>query len=224
MAPHLSFDLDMSRMPTPHRAHFKPSWRGDRLLAINRVAEAALGPDMVRAIDMNFQWAAGHAWNLHWRTPAMNNYRYVIDAKTGKIRHMTARELVRPVHKWHDGAARWRRSKDVSSARPHTYLEIALYAKHRGVLVCAEIKSQAFAHPAAAEYLVESARRADHPPWFMALLRMRKARGKAKAIHDAGGQFALIFGTYRVTKPRDWSEWSHYVSAIWGPRDWPHGS
>lgn len=223
-AARLTFDLDMASMPTPKRAHFKPSWRGDRLAAINIVAKRPLGVDAVRAIDMNFQWGGGRAWNVHWKSPAMNNYRYVIDLHTGKVRRMTLAELGRPIHKWHDGAMRWRRGPHKGSARPHTYAEVAAYAKLKGVLVCAEIKSRAFGRQAAAEYLVKAARDAGHPPWFMALLHMRGARAKAMAIHNAGGQFALIFGRYRIVKPLDWPEWKKYVSAIWGPREWPHGS
>ena len=224
-AAHLSFSLDMATMPTPRRAHFEPSWRGDRLWAINRVAELAVGPDMVRAIDMNFQWGGGRAWNIHWANPAMNNYRYVIDLHTGKVRRMTLRELRRPVHKWHDGAMRWRRGPHKGSARPHTYAEVAAYAKLKGVLVCAEIKSRAFGTAEAAEYLVRAAREAGHPPWFMALASMRGVRRKAVAIHNAGGQFALIFGRFRPRKPSDWAQWSYAVSAIWrGGVRWTHGS
>ena len=223
-AARLSFDLDMSRMPTPRRAHFEPSWRGDRLAAINKVAKLPLGEDAVRAIDMNFQWDGRRAWNIHWASPLMNNYRFVIDAKIGKVRRMTFRELRRPVWKWADGAYRWRRGPRKTSARPHTYAAVVRYAKPRGVLVTAEIKTRTFGTAAAARYLVESARRADVPPWFMALLHMAKARQKAEAISAAGGQFALIFGRYRIVKPRDWAQWSKHVSAIWGRRNWPHGS
>lgn len=219
---HLSFDLHMSSMRTPARAHFKPSWRGDRFAAINAVAKRPLGADAVRAIDMNFQWGGREAWNIHWAIPIMNNYRFVVDQHTGKIRRMTLRELHRPVGKWSDGAARWRRGR--TNVRPHTYAEIIAHAKPKGVLVTAEIKSRAFGRLDAAHHVVEAARAADYPPWFMSLLHMAGARQKAEAISEAGGQFALIFGGYRIVKPRDWAQWSKHVSAIWGRARWPHGS
>lgn len=223
-AARLHFGLDMAHMPTPHRAHFEPPWRGDRLAAINRVAKMPLGADAVRGIDMNFQWGGHRAWNIHWARPIMNNYRFVIDLQTGKVRRMTLRELHRPVHQWSDGALRWRRGPHKGSARPHTYAEVVAYAMLKGVLVCAELKSPQFGTAEAAQYLVRSAREANHPAWFMALQHMRGARRKAEAIAAAGGQFALIFGRFRPVKPNDWAAWSQHVSAIWGRARWSHGS
>jgi hypothetical protein len=174
---------------------------------------------------MNFQWDGRRAWNIHWAAPWLNNYHYVIDKKTGKVRKMTWRELHRPVWDWADGAHRWRRGPSRHSARPLTYAAVVRIAKAHGVLVCAELKSRTFGSLRAAHYLVEAARRANHPAWFMALASMRGVRRKAEAIHAAGGQFALIFGRFQPRRPSDWAEWDYAVSAIWrsGVR-WKHGS
>lgn len=205
-----------SRMPKAlPRAHFKPSWRGDRPAAILATARGRKP-----AIDCNFQWAGSHAWCIHWTTPLLNNYRYL---KTGpnKVRRMTARELRRPAADWGNLVGAWRRGPKQGSARPMTYDYMVHYAKRHGVILVAELKSPAFGTAKAANYMVDCARRANHPPWVMSLLNMKNVRGKAQAISNAGGQFALIFGTFKKLAkkpPKDWREWDQFVTQVWGAR------
>lgn len=197
-----------SAMPAAtQRAHFKPSWRGDRLAAIAAVARRPLGRDHIRAIDMNFQWAwnalgqpgkGGEGFNIHWGKPIQNNYRFILPTSTAKrARRMTRAELRRPITKWTAGqVARWRRGPHPASARPCTYYECAAYAQRRGVVVCAEVKTPAFAREVPMKHMVDAARRANHPPFFMAL---REMGGVAKAEQAArqGGWGAVIHGKFK---------------------------
>ena len=177
------------------RTHFKPSWKGDRLYAIKLVSQMKAGGDGKKAIDMNFVWGQHKAWCLHWNTPYMNNYYFYLDPGAKRARRMKTKELRRPVQQWTDvQIARWRRSPNPNSAKPASYATCVRYAHSKGVIVVAELKSAAFATEEAASYMVRNAKKSQHPAYFMALLQMKNCRGKAEAIHKAGGEFAVIFG------------------------------
>lgn len=195
------------------RAHFQPSWKGDRLAAINVVSRMKH-----KGIDMNFQWGEEVAWCMHWTTPARNNYTYLMVRGAKKARRMSVGERNRPISKWTDDQiSKWRRTSNPKSARPRTYATCARYAAERKVVICAELKSQAFATPKAAQYMVSSAKAVGHRPWFMALYKMKNVRGKAKAISEAGGEFAVIFGNFPHKRPpADWNHWDQWVSQVWG--------
>lgn len=177
------------------RAHARGAeWRGDRSLFIRQVGRHALGRDHIRAADLNFI----HNWNLHWGVPKKDNYKYVVDATTRRVRRMTRAELRTFVSGWPDGATRWRRRRSVVSERPHTYAEVVKYAMEHGVVVCAELKW--IPSPAEAAELVAAAKAANHPPYFMAMLRQSRrastdiCQTKCEHVVEAGGQFAVIHG------------------------------
>lgn len=211
--------------PRTNRAHYTPSWRGDRPAALQQVGRKRLGPGRVRAIDVNLQVSKdGTAWAMHWGIPKKDNFKYIL-ATNGRVRKMTAAELRRNVSAWTDAQIfRWRRGRVKPSARPHTYREMARIAVLHHVVICGELKSRRFAEKAVAERLVHDAKLANHPAWFMALINMKNCRGKCEAIRDAGGHFALIFGRFRGLArraPADWDRWRHKPTRIWGPAKWP---
>lgn len=198
----------------PHsRAHFDPKV-GDARNAILRTAKQPLGADGIRAMDANVQvvtaWVKHPvtgkrylrkvAYLMHWTKPVPNGFTRVVDKKTGRIRAMTRLERTKPLSWWGpEGVDRWRRP---NGERPLRYSEaVALAAKH-GVVIVAELKSRLFVNADFMRSMVDAARRANHPAWFMALNQMWNVRGKALATAHAGGQFLVIFGKWRRTQAR----------------------
>jgi hypothetical protein len=218
-----------ARLP---RKHFKPSWRGDRPAAIRALGRKAKRQHRDLAIDINFQWVwidpfdrakGGRARAMHWTTPKRNNYRWILE-RNGKCRRMTRTELNQPVSRWKDAeVARWRRTRNPHSERPNGYGGLVRLAVQNRVIIAAELKSPDFARDVAARYLVNAARAAGHPAWFMALINMKNCRGKCEAIERNGGQFAVIFGRFRRLArkpPADWSDWNPKPTRLWGPAKW----
>lgn len=207
------------RMPAVFpRDHYEPPWKGDSLVGILLTARRPAGKDRYKVIDQNYQWGQECAWCLHWGIPARDNYLYYLEPGAKKARPMSFRERHKHVNGWTDAQiSRWRRSPDPKSARPRTYATMCKYAVAHQVIIVAELKSPAFATQKAAEYMVDTALKLGHPPFYMALINMRYCAGKAKAIHMAGGQFAVIFGNHGNKRvPKDWGMWSKYVTQVWG--------
>lgn len=218
------------KMPTnTRRAHYKPSWRGDSVRAIRRLGRRSGEPK----IDVNFQWIwedprdhtlGGKARAMHWTKPFRNNYHFILEPESRRARPMTRAERNRPVGAWRDAdVRRWRRTWRATSAHPPTYQTCVNAAVRAGVVITAELKSPAFGTDAAAQYLVNAARHAGHPPWFMALINMKNCRGKCEAIERNGGQFAVIFGRFRSLArkpPPDWAAWNPKPTRLWGPAKW----
>ena len=211
--------------PVTQRAHFTPQ-AGDSVSALVKVGRMRPGPDGVRAVDVNFQLVDGTPVAIHWSTPGRNGYdRFINDA--GVEQDMTPEQRRRPAEKWGlRGVLSWRRP---NGDRPLTYAEAVELAVNLDVVICAELKSPGFADVNVMRGMVDAARAAGHPPWFMALLKMKNAKGKAISTARAGGSFALIFGKFRSTTkrpPADWDEWRHAVARVWGPpntRKWVDG-
>ena len=189
------------------RAHFEPSWKGDRLEALAEVARHPLGRDGIRAIDCNFQWAwrdpadhtkGGGAFALHWGNPAQDNYHFIVLEGGRHTRPMTRAELSLNVAHWPlEAVHRWRRDASHTSARPPTYAAMVREAVRLDVVICAELKSKAFRLLGPAAHLVHTARHYGHPPYFMALYRsMPYCREKCAHVVRAGGAFAVIFGRF----------------------------
>jgi hypothetical protein len=87
-------------------------------------------------------------------------------------------------------------------------------AKRRSVIICWELKSRAFAEADVAERIAEDVRASGWPAYFMALVTMRLWGQKARAIHQAGGQFALL--AHGEPKPSAFDTWKPYITQIWG--------
>lgn len=182
-------------------------------------------------VDLTWRWnslhkrtreGGGAAMALHYPDPARNGYRYIQDARTGRTRPMTNKELHRT--EWTvAGTLRWRKSRNRGAARPHTYAEMLAYVKRHGGTVVGELKSQAFAvYGWIMDQLVATARVHNHAPWFKALFNMRRVAGKCAATVRAGGQFALIFGKFvrgraaRVARgQRITAQWTIPPTRIW---------
>lgn len=214
------------------RGHSPVEWMGDRPKAIVNQRDAinrahAKGSKRVPppARDVNFHWwwfdledhsKGGEFYAVHYRRPGLVNFRFYLPSGATRARRMTARELTRA--RWTaDQVARWRRGPNPDSARPATYRAMATLGRQQRIYVCAEIKSPEFAtSPIPANEFVRDARQAGHPPWGMALLNMKGAKGKAAHLIAAGGQFALIFGRLARTarKPKDWP-WPTPPTRIW---------
>lgn len=173
-----------------------------------------------RYVDCNACASADDtAWNLHWADgPGKNHFDWIW---TGRRRFgrevrrpMTRAELRRPVHEWSDDEIRrWRRARR-GGRKPATVAQRQRQAKRRSVHICWELKSQAFGQAEAAERIVEDVRRSGWPGFFMALVTMRSWGQKARAIHNAGGQFALL--AHDAPKPADLEDWTPYIDRVWG--------
>lgn len=161
------------------------------------------------------------SWNLHWANgPRLNHYDWIWTGKRTKLgreirRLMTQEELDRDVHQWHDAdIALWRRGPH-GGPQPATVAKRQRQAKWRGVVICWELKSQAYVEPAVAERIVEDVRASGWDAFYMTLVTMPKWRGKARAIHNAGGQFALL--AHGAPRPADLDQWHPaYIDRIWG--------
>lgn len=221
----------MSLMPAnTQRAHSDPSWLGDRLAALDDVARQPKGPDGIRAADRNFQWAwhdpsnvsrGGVAFCMHWEDPHRNNYNFILTSDGKRTRPMTGGERGRSILKWRaTDVYRWRRTSSVHSERPPTYAEMVRKAVAVGVVITAELKSNVFATKMAAQQVVNSAKRAGHPPYFMALYHsMPYCQQKCQAIINAGGQFAPIFGNWQYLRRGmfavDVKRWNPKPTRVW---------
>jgi hypothetical protein len=173
-----------------------------------------------RYVDCNACVSADDtSWNLHWADgPRLNHYDWIW---TGRRRFgrevrrpMAANELRRPVHEWSDDEVRrWRRARH-GGRKPATVYQRQRQAKRRSVIICWELKSRAYGDAEVAERIVEDVRRSGWHGFFMALVTMRRWGQKARAIHNAGGQFALL--AHGAPKPHDLEQWKPYIARIWG--------
>lgn len=199
-----------------HRFHLP--WndpRCDTLTFLNIAARRG-----VKFVDCNAVVSAdGTAWNMHWGNgPRLNHYDWIWTGKRrwGREvrRPMTEVELRRDVGRWSDEAiSRWRRAKH-GGPKPATVRQRQRQAKRRAVYVCWELKSAEFGDPEVAARVVEDVHSSGWPGLFMALVTMRAWRQKARAIKEAGGQFALL--AHDAPKPADLEQWRPYIERIWG--------
>lgn len=199
-----------------HRFHL--SWRDPRCDTLEFLNMAARNGR--RYVDCNACVSADDtAWNLHWpEGPRLNHYDWLWTGKRRFFREvrrpMTQAELNRNVGQWSDaGISRWRRGRR-GGPRPATVLKRQRQAKRRSVYICWELKSRAFTHPDVAARIVEDVRASGWPAFYMALVTMAGWREKARAIQQAGGQFALL--AHGAPRPADLDAWRPYLSAIWG--------
>lgn len=174
-----------------------------------------------RFVDMNTCVSADHTgWNLHWpEGPRLNGFHWIWTGRRTRIlrreirRPMTDDELRRDVIDWHDSQiARWRRARH-GGRRPGTVALRQKQARKRRVYICWETKSRAYEEPENAERLVEDCRASGWPAFFMTLC-IGAWGPKLRAIHNAGGQTALLAHGY--PKPVDLAQWRPYIDAIWG--------
>jgi hypothetical protein len=204
-------------MPTEtHRVHLP--WddpRCDTLEILNMAARQGR-----RYVDCNTCVSADDtAWNLHWAEgPRLNHYDWIWTGKRrwGREvrRPMTDAELRRNVHEWSDDEIRrWRRARH-GGRKPATVRQRQRQAKRRSVIICWELKSRAFAEADVAERIAEDVRASGWPAYFMALVTMRLWGQKARAIHQAGGQFALL--AHGEPKPSAFDTWKPYITEVWG--------
>lgn len=200
-----------------HRFHLLQSDpRCDTLEMLNMAARRG-----EKYVDCNACASADDtAWNLHWpEGPRLNHYDWMWTGKRTifgreKRRPMTAGELARNVGQWSDaGISRWRRGAR-GGPRPATVRKRQRQAKRRALYVCWELKSRSFAYLDVAERIVEDVRASGWPAFFMSLVTMREWGQKARAIKQAGGQFALL--AHNAPKPPDFDQWHPYVERVWG--------
>jgi hypothetical protein len=200
-----------------NRAHLP--WndlRCDTLAFLNEIARRRQ-----RYADFNACASAdATSWNLHWASgPKLNHYYWIWTGKRTRFgreirRPMTEEELHRPTHQWHDaGIARWRRGAR-GGPRPATVAKRQRQAKRRRVIICWELKSQAYAQADVAERIVADVQASRWPGFFMTLVTMAKWGEQARAIHNAGGQFALL--AHGAPRPADLEHWRPYIDRIWG--------
>ena len=212
-----------SKMPTHIARDHRDPKVGDNYSQLARLEDD-------EAADINLQWAwnnpalrnpdsGGVAFAMHWAVPERNGYTHL--KVNGRIRAMTAAERKRPISRWRaQQVADWRRGP--RGPGPKSYAQMVNYCREHGGVVVGELKSNYFGtHPWIMGQLVASARRYNQPPWFMALYSMPYCRQKGTNTIRAGGQFAVIFGTYGqpLRPPSGWNNWD--VTRVWGPRDWP---
>lgn len=201
-----------------HRAHLPWSDpRCDTLAFLNIIARRGQ-----RFGDFNACVSADDtSWNLHWpEGPRLNHYDWIWTGRRTRFlrreirRPMTHAELSRDVDRWPDAQiARWRRAKR-GGVKPATVAKRQRQAKRRAVIICWELKSRAYAEAEVAERIVEDVQRSGWPGFFMALVTMRLWGQKARAIQQAGGEFALL--AHGAPKPADLDKWRPFITHVWG--------
>lgn len=201
-----------------HREHLP--WddpRCDTLEILNMAARRG-----AKFVDCNACVSADDtSWNLHWPDgPRLNHYDWIWTGRRTRFlrreirRPMTDVELGRDVDRWSDvGISRWRRGPR-GGPKPATVAKRQRQAKRRAVRICWELKSRAYAHVDVAERIVEDVRASGWDAFFMALVTLRFWGEKARAIHTAGGQFALL--AHDAPRPADLETWRPFITRIWG--------
>jgi hypothetical protein len=200
-----------------HLGHGMDQWLGDSRHAIRVCAKRIR---VRRFIDLNFQRCLDGVMNLHSRTATANGYRFIRRRFGLGRRAMTHAELHRPLEKWKAAdVRRWRRTKHrglslESRVFPRTFLEQVLYAKPRGVTVCAELKSGSFDEPRVAVQMVAAVKRVGASVIFMTLVTMPHWAGKMRAFHTAGGRTALL--AHGAPRPAVLDQYQPFIDRIWG--------
>jgi hypothetical protein len=195
-----------------------PYWLGDSPRAVARAARMKVGADGGRYVDVNVQKTYDGAICMHWGNPGKNGYHYIVSGR--RRRALTRAETHRPLTHWRSSQlVKLRRTRRpglsyASRVRPYTYYEMVRYAASKRVTIIGELKSPGFGVASAAKQLVRWAHAAHHRPWFMALAEMANWEGKAKAVHDAGGEFALL--AHGDSMPHNFARYRQYVSQVWG--------
>lgn len=199
-----------------HRAHvpwYDP--RCDTLALLNLAARRG-----EKYVDLNACVSADDTgWNLHWCDgPIKNHYDWIWTGKRrwGREvrRPMTRAELHRNVDEWHDEEiARWRRARR-GGPKPAQCSKRQRQVNRRALIACWELKSRAFAEADVAEKLVEQINAQGREAFYMALVTMRAWGPKARAIHNAGGQFALL--AHGAPKPDDFEKFKPFIKHVWG--------
>lgn len=212
--------LGLHRIPGwTDRLHLEPYWLGDSRFAIRTAARKAPGKDRGRFIDLNFQRTLDGVVNCHWGTARKNGFFYIV-TRFGKRRPMTEAELDRPIGQWKTAdVIRWRRTARIGTSlasriRIYTFAEQVRYAWRRGVIVCAELKSETFDDPRVAVQMVAVLTRLKAIAYFMTLVTMPNWGPKLRAIHQAGGQTALLAHGARL--PANLEHFRPYIDQVWG--------
>lgn len=209
----------MTLMPAhTDRLHLSPYWLGDSPRAIRKAGRHRRGH---RDIDLNCQRCKDGVAIVHWGTAGKNGYFFIIDAHTGKRRHMTYREIHKPLSAWSvEEIKRWRRTlrrgtRYETWVRPLSYQEaVQLCIKH-GARPCFELKSKTFDDVTVARSMVNYAKTMRKQVFFMTLVTMRNWRNKGRAIKAAGGHIALL--AHGAPKPADLANFVPEVfDRVWG--------
>jgi hypothetical protein len=204
---------------TTNRLHLSPYWKGDSPRAIN-VAGARRVRGRGRYIDMNFQVCRDNVMGLHWDTAAKNGYRFIQVSRI-KRRPMTREELYRPVGSWSaEDIKKWRRTARVtrkyeSRVRPYTFTELIQYAKRRGVIICAELKSRRFGtDPTIAEKMYANCVKYGVTVYPMTLVTMAYWAQKMINFKRAGFETALL--AHNARRPANLAGILPYIDRVWG--------
>lgn len=188
--------------------------------AIDACARQPIGSDKIRCMDTDVQvvWMTVSGERIrvaicaHWDILGKEGWIYAV--VNGRRRALTKTELKYTHQQWIDrnggNKAALQMLRRPNGDKPLTWWDAVAYAKTKGVVLTPELKDVRFAIPEVAERLVDTCRKMNYPCWAMALLAMSNPAGKCKAIIEAGGQFAMIFG--------NWAYWSLGKSRI---KDWP---
>ena len=210
----------MSMPKATQRYHLEPYWLGDSPEAVKRCARMKPGPDHDQVIDLNLQACLDGIAVCHWGTPGKNGYHYII-VSPGHRRRLTPKELKRPLTEWHIADVRnMRRTAHVQKGKYASHVriweigEMWRFCARVGVQPAGEMKTQRFSQPVWAARAVAAATAAGVKPWFMALWNMAKCGEKAKAVHEAGGEFAVL-GHGRRSAPLWFNRYKPYITQVW---------
>ena len=200
-------------------------------MAINACAARPAGADKLKALDFDVQAVqvvegGKHVWRVigsHWGKLGKDGYVRWVDAN-GKTHALTRAQKRMTFQRWinmHGGRASAVKMLRKRNGDTVLYWEEAVsYARAKGVVLCPELKSRAFAlYDGPAQYMAWVCKRYDYPLWSMALLSMWGPNLKCARMRKAGGQFALIFGRFRLSArgKNKIAGWSVKPNQIWGP-------
>lgn len=211
----------MKPMPVrTDRLHLMPYWYGDSPAALKVASKQKVGSDGGRYTDTNLQATKDGAVAMHWGTPAKNGYYFIVKKDGKGRRRLTPEEAHRPLIQWATAdVLRLRRTlrtgtRYESRVRPYTAQEMVTLAHRLGVIPCFELKSPHFKNSARIAPIVAHAERIGATCYFMALVTMVEWGGKAKAVRQAKGQYALL--AHGAPKPNNFNFYKPYITRVWG--------
>lgn len=208
-----------------HLSHGMSQWLGDSRESVRVAKGMPVGRDKGKYVDNNVQMCKDDDVVAHGHTMRILGFKYLcVKGTGGRIRvPMNKRLLDRPLTQWKMADVRrvrrtFRKKKGSweSLVALESVTDRMEYCKENGVVPFFELKTPAYGLPngrARIQRMVNYAKKINLPAYFMALDTMVNLPGKAKNVHEAGGQFAVLA---HKRMPSNFRNWSKYVDQVYG--------
>lgn len=199
----------------PNTNHMLPYWLSDSPEGIRR-ARKNVPRGRTCFKDLNEQPLMNDVAFIHYATPDRNGYRF-IQVRPFKRRPLTDKELHREFKYWSAREfKKLRRTRRAglsyeSRVKPMLFKRGILVCKRYNVIPCVEIKNP-FSVEKQVAHMSAVAKSLGWQALYMALYKMVGIERKAKAVIDAGEQFAILaHGEKRpILLPPHTEIWGHF--------------